>query len=395
MPRDISGNYTLPAGNPVIAATIIDVNWANPTLNDIAVQLNNVLTLDGVTRPLAPIRFLTGSAAVPSITFFGDTNTGIYSPAADQLAIALGGAQVVSFTSTGIRITLGDNGPPIVILDTSTAAVSNYTQFQRAGVPDGLLGSVGAIGALCGGSAVGDLVLRTENKSLILCTNGGSSAAVTITPTNGITMAVPSSGAFPTLSLEGRNNQNIQNWVQGLNSARLFPSDSLSPPGVAFGLPTARALHLQTNSLSRLVIESDGRVFGTGLHNNGVVSGTANQYIASGTFTPTMFPGLNVIAATGLKCQWLRVGNVVTVSGECQIQTVGVAVTTCGMELPIPSNLAVPNDCSGVIQQRIGATVGGLLIIGGDTVNNRANIQFTAVAASTNNYGFHYTYEVL
>ena len=63
MPRDISGNYTLPAGNPVVVGTIIDVNWANPTLNDIAAQLNNVLTLDGITRPLAPIAFLSGSAS--------------------------------------------------------------------------------------------------------------------------------------------------------------------------------------------------------------------------------------------------------------------------------------------------------------------------------------------
>lgn len=53
MPRDISGNYTLPAGNPVVDDTIIDVNWANPTMADIATQLNNVWTRDGNLGPTA------------------------------------------------------------------------------------------------------------------------------------------------------------------------------------------------------------------------------------------------------------------------------------------------------------------------------------------------------
>ena len=48
MPRDLSGTYTLPAGNPVVTGTIIDVAWANPTMADIAIQLNNVMTRSGI-----------------------------------------------------------------------------------------------------------------------------------------------------------------------------------------------------------------------------------------------------------------------------------------------------------------------------------------------------------
>lgn len=43
MPRDINDVYTLPAGNPVIPGTVIDTDWANSTLNDIAQALTDSL----------------------------------------------------------------------------------------------------------------------------------------------------------------------------------------------------------------------------------------------------------------------------------------------------------------------------------------------------------------
>jgi hypothetical protein len=48
------------------------------------------------------------SAATPSLTFTGDLNTGIYSPGADQLAVATNGAQRVSIDSAGKVSLTGD-----------------------------------------------------------------------------------------------------------------------------------------------------------------------------------------------------------------------------------------------------------------------------------------------
>jgi len=42
-----------------------------------------------------------GAQATPSITFTGDTNTGIYSPGADQVAVATGGTQALYINSDG------------------------------------------------------------------------------------------------------------------------------------------------------------------------------------------------------------------------------------------------------------------------------------------------------
>jgi hypothetical protein len=51
-----------------------------------------------------------GSAAAPSIAFTGDTNTGIYSPGADQIAVATNGTGRLFITSTG-SIGVGTSTP--------------------------------------------------------------------------------------------------------------------------------------------------------------------------------------------------------------------------------------------------------------------------------------------
>ena len=49
--------------------------------------------------------FPDGSASAPSITNTGDTNTGIFFGAADQVDISVGGTGIVSVTSTGLGVT--------------------------------------------------------------------------------------------------------------------------------------------------------------------------------------------------------------------------------------------------------------------------------------------------
>ncbi|SAJ89341.1 tail fiber domain-containing protein [Burkholderia multivorans] len=54
MPRNGSGTYQLPAGNPVVTGTTISSSgWANPTLADIASALTASIAVDGQTIPTA------------------------------------------------------------------------------------------------------------------------------------------------------------------------------------------------------------------------------------------------------------------------------------------------------------------------------------------------------
>lgn len=78
---------------------------ANPD-GSAAIQVGgtDVITLTSggaATFVTSPTTVQAGTAAAPSITFSGDTNTGIYSPGADQVAIATGGSQRVTADASG------------------------------------------------------------------------------------------------------------------------------------------------------------------------------------------------------------------------------------------------------------------------------------------------------
>ncbi len=141
MSRNGSGTYNLPAGNPVVTGTTISTTWANNTLNDIAATLTDSVAADGqtpmtgnlnlsnnkivnVTDPtlaqdaatkayvdaktdgtaagsFTKITTGAGTVLLPSITTTGDTNTGIYFPAADTIAFTEGGTEAMRITSIG------------------------------------------------------------------------------------------------------------------------------------------------------------------------------------------------------------------------------------------------------------------------------------------------------
>ena len=68
---------------------------ANTTLAAKAITASTTLSVTGVTTVQA------GTAALPAITTTGDTNTGIFFPAADTIAFAEGGAEAMRITSAG------------------------------------------------------------------------------------------------------------------------------------------------------------------------------------------------------------------------------------------------------------------------------------------------------
>jgi hypothetical protein len=73
----------------------------------------------------ANIEFSAGTAALPAITFTGDLNTGIYSPAADTIAFAEGGVEAARIDSSG-RLLVG----------TSTSNTGYRLQVEGTGFLD-------------------------------------------------------------------------------------------------------------------------------------------------------------------------------------------------------------------------------------------------------------------
>lgn len=145
---------------------------------------------------------------------------------------------------------------------------------------------------------------------------------------------------------------------------------------------------------TRLQITPDGRVYGGALHNNaGAVTGATNQYIASGSYTPTLTGVLNVAASTAYPCQWLRVGNVVNVSGRVDIDPTAAAATQLGVSLPIASAFTEVSDCAGAINASSIVSQSGAVLA--DFTNDRAEINYVATGTANQAMYFTFTYEVI
>ena len=117
----------------------------------------------------ATVEFADGSAASPSITNDGDTNTGIFFPAADTIAFAEGGAECARFDSAG-NFGLGS---------TSISAVGSYRILDLNNTSGGYVSLSAAgtrVGAVYGASTAVGLEAIGATNIIQFITNGAERA---------------------------------------------------------------------------------------------------------------------------------------------------------------------------------------------------------------------------
>jgi hypothetical protein len=107
MPRNSSGSYTLPAGNPVEAGTVIEATWANTTLSDLGNEVTNSLSRNGNGGMLAPFRLADGTLGAPGIAWTNEPSTGFYRSGAGEMWGVVSGQQVVQYTVNGLLVPSG------------------------------------------------------------------------------------------------------------------------------------------------------------------------------------------------------------------------------------------------------------------------------------------------
>jgi len=203
MPRNLSGTYTLPSGNPVTAGTTITTTWANNTLNDIATALTQSVSSDGQTTwtgdMVAGNNKITGladgSAADDSATIGqvqgntfamlgavsgADTITATASPPITAYATG----QTFRFVSAGANtgaVTLKINS-----LSAKAVTKAGATALDAGNIPSGAVVEVVYDGTQFQLLGVGDVTTQILRDQLLTAyTTAGSSGAYTLTTTYG------------------------------------------------------------------------------------------------------------------------------------------------------------------------------------------------------------------
>jgi hypothetical protein len=199
------------------SANITTANWG--TARTIWGQ-----SINGSVNITAPVRPAAGSAAAPAFSTSGDTNTGIFFPAADTIAITEGGVEVVRINSSA-NVGIGTT-TPVAKLDvggTGAIKVPVGTEAQRPTPAKGQLrfnddidkfegydgtewGTVGGGGGFFKGEngSVGDATTgpgdifrineQTLNTSVTIDADENASATGPLTIASGVTLTVTSGG---------------------------------------------------------------------------------------------------------------------------------------------------------------------------------------------------------
>jgi hypothetical protein len=434
----------------------VDANFTN--LNTDKLQSGNTAAELTITTAT----FGAGTAAAPAITTSGDTNTGIFFPAADTIAFSEGGAEVMRINSSGNVIVGSGEGTATPVGNTLRAPDAVGTNITGADLdikPGASTGNAtgGSVsffsGAIPGssGSTANTLVERMRIAST--GTAADSPAGIMIAPSGVYPTAFPITGNGDRIAsltvhgtTEGTAGIGIINWgassadepnlnfmslnsgtvgsfgtvpVSGTNLANITfegysgaGSDMLVGAAIfseAAGTWTSTyapsILRFQTASAtstlaSRLVIDEDLAYIAsnTGFNISEVAVTTGSSAIGnvfSGTYTPTLTNTTNIAASTAYASQYMRVGNVVTVSGRLNIDpTTSGAASELGISLPIASDITATTQCAGTGSNYTTTTevsTGGIL---GDTTNNRATFRFVAGGTAARDYGFTFTYLV-
>ena len=91
MPRDASGNYTLPSPeNPVVSGTVIESTWANNTMDDMAQAMTGSLSRNGSGGMLVSLKGVNGVQNAPAYSFTQAPTSGMWRDSAGTHFSVLG-----------------------------------------------------------------------------------------------------------------------------------------------------------------------------------------------------------------------------------------------------------------------------------------------------------------
>jgi hypothetical protein len=324
-----------------------------PTGDTVAgtVDLSTAQSVGGVKTLTSALLFADGSAGGPSFSFTSDTgaNTGLYWSGQNEMSFTANGAQRVKWGTFGCEIVSGG-----MTLSSGDLAVSHsgtvLTDFNSTD----------------GGAVQFRVISSSATNRRFL---GQSSAGVTESQMN--------FGAGE-----------VHFWGSSTLVKLLHISGTSVDPDEDNGKSCGTASLRWSAVYSMTPATSD---------NSDKCATTAfvRAYAPSGTYTPTLTNTTNIAASAANAAQYMRVGDIVTVSGQVTIDpTAASTASVLGVSLPIPSNFSSAIQCSGVAA--CNASAGLCAAIQADATNDTAILIWVTTAdAASRVWTFTFTYRVL
>jgi hypothetical protein len=104
-----TGAYTLLFKTVAVGASTVTVGQGQ-TAFVVCDGTNVYSTTSNTSSSFTSATLAPGSVSAPSLNFLGNTNTGLYLPASNQIGFAVNGANGMTLSSTGLVVTNGISG---------------------------------------------------------------------------------------------------------------------------------------------------------------------------------------------------------------------------------------------------------------------------------------------
>jgi hypothetical protein len=132
--RNSSGTMSAING-PYVAGTVISATTVNARLADIETELTDSASRSGKGGFTAPVKAADGSNAAPAFTFTSDPDSGVYRGGANDVRIAVGGADAVTVTATAITLaskaSLASGGTPVAITPNASITAGSGLAYWK------------------------------------------------------------------------------------------------------------------------------------------------------------------------------------------------------------------------------------------------------------------------
>jgi hypothetical protein len=431
------GKYFLDAAGTITvdeANVRFGINNASPATS---FAVGTGFTVDSTGRALANV----GASGAGNLgySFVGDTDTGLYRSAVNEMRFQVAGADAVTINPSGFlllgttsSINVSHPGSPgtlvasaVQIHDTGPnklglAAVrwansANSGGSQTLGKSRGA--TVGTFATVANADVLGYLTFVGDDGT-DLGTQGAQIRA--------IVTGVPASNRIPTdltfRTAAGAANDDISEAGRITKDKRLGWGTTAPDKIVEINLRTddefrwvyddsngGAATYGETSISSTGVTTFTGAgsapsfAFSQGVNVQGSLQADSivnDTGLAAGTYTPTRSAETNLDAnVTPTEAQWMRVGNTVTVSGRVTgvDPTTIVTETSFEMSLPVASNFGAVEDSAGISVHKGSAGAFGIDLaeIVGSVSNDTVIVRWVSAETTSQDWTYTFTYQVI